>query len=127
MSNTVDHTAFECMVWNKIKMKIKTKSFEIRLPYEKAEIDRVHRIGKAYENENSALTMKPIIIKFKSWRYRQDVYWNRTRRFENSKKKPGENSLSVLLHLTKRRYNLLKIALGIVKEMETISFQIFFY
>ena len=99
-------------------MKIKTKSFEIRLPYEKAEIDRVHRIGKAYENENSALTMKPIIIKFKSWRYRQDVHRNGPRRFENVKKKPGENCSSVSLDLTKPRYNLLKISQGIVTEMD---------
>ena len=41
---------------------------EISLPYEEAEIDRVYRIGKPYQNESSGLAMKPIIIKFKSWR-----------------------------------------------------------
>ena len=95
---------------------------EIGLPYEEAEIDRVHRIGKPYKNEGSGLTMKSIIIKFKSWRYRQDVYRNRPRRFENGKKKPGENSFRVSLDLTKRRYNLLKIAQGTVKEMDNVSF-----
>ena len=82
----------------------------------------MHCIGKPYKNEGSGLTMKSIIIKFKSWRYRQDVYWNRPRRFENGKKKPGENSFSVSLDLKKQRYNLLKIAQGIVKEMDTVSF-----
>ena len=82
----------------------------------------MHRIGKPYKNESSGLTMKPIIIKFKSWRYRQNVYRNRPRRFENGKKKPGENSFSVSLDLTKRRYNLLKFAQGIVKEMDNVSF-----
>ena len=43
---------------------------EIGLPYEEAEINTVHGIGKPYNNENSGLTMKPIIIKFKSWRHR---------------------------------------------------------
>ena len=95
---------------------------EIDLPYEEVEKDRVHRIGKPYKNECSGLTMKSITIKFKSWRYRQDVYQNRPRRFENGKKKPGENSFSVSLDLTKRRYNLLKIAQGIVKEMDNVSF-----
>ena len=82
----------------------------------------MHRIGKPYKNEGSGLTMKSIIIKFKSWRYRQDIYRNRPRRFENGKKKPGENSFSVSLDLTKRRYNLLKVAQGIVKEMHNVSF-----
>ena len=31
---------------------------EIGLPYEEADIDRVHRIGKPYKNEGSGLTMK---------------------------------------------------------------------
>ena len=66
----------------------------------------VHCIGKSYKNEGSGLTMKPTIIKFNSWRYRQDVYLNRTSRFENSQKKPGKNSFSILLDLTKQRYNL---------------------
>ena len=41
---------------------------EIGSPYEDAEIDRVHRLGKPDGNENSDLIMKPIIIIFKSWR-----------------------------------------------------------
>ena len=107
---------------NDIVTKVSECFSEIGLPHEKAEIDRVHRIGKPYKNEGSGLTMKSIIIKFKSWRYRQDVYQNRPRRFENGKKKPGENSFSVSLDLTKRRYNFLKIAQGIVKEMDNVSF-----
>ena len=95
---------------NDIASKVSECFSEIGLPYEEAEIDRVHRIGKPYKNEGSGLTMKSIIIKFKSWRYRQDVYLNRPRRFENRKKKIGENYFSVSLDLTKRRYNLLKIA-----------------
>ena len=107
---------------NDIVPKVPECFSEIGLPYEEAEIDRVHRIGKPYKNEGSGLTMKSIIIKFKSWRYKQDIYRNRPRRFENGKKKPGENSFRVSLDLTKRRYNLLKIAQGIVKEKDNVSF-----
>ena len=107
---------------NDIVSKVSECFSEIDVSYEEAEIDRVHRLGKPYKNEGSGLTMKSIIIKFKSWRYRQDVYWNRPGRFENGKKKPGENSFSVSLDLTKRRYNLLKIAQGIVKEMDNANF-----
>ena len=107
---------------NDIVSKFSECFSEIGLSYEEVEIDRVHRIGKPYKNEGSGLTMKSVIIKFKSWRYRQDVYRNQPRRFENGKKKPGENSFSVSLDLTRRRYNLLKIAQGIVKEMDNVSF-----
>ena len=66
--------------------------------------------------------MKPIIIRFRSWRYRQNIYQNRPRRFENGKKKPGEISFSVSLDLIKRRYNFLKFAHEIVKEIDNVSF-----
>ena len=82
----------------------------------------MHCIGKPYKNEGSGLTTKSIIIKFKSWRYRQDVYQNLPKRFDNGKKKPGENSFSVSQDLIKRKYNLLKIAQGINKEMDNVSF-----
>ena len=95
---------------------------EIAFLYEEVEIDKVYRIDKPYKDKCSGLTVKPIIVTFKSWKYRQDVYRNRSRRFENSKKKPGENYFSVSLDLTKRRYNLLKIARGIVKEMDNATF-----
>ena len=95
---------------------------EIGLPYEKDEKERILRIGKPYKNESSGLAMKCIIIKFSSWRYRQNVYRNRPRRLENGKKKPGETSFSVSLDLTKRRYNLYKFSQVIVKEMDNVSF-----
>ena len=104
-------------IQNYIVSKITECFSEADLPWEEAHIDRVHRVSKPYKNESSNLTMKSIIIKFKSWRYRQDVYQNRPRRFENDKKKPGENSFSASLDLIKQRYNLLKFAQGIVKEM----------
>ena len=46
------------------------------------------------------------------------VHW----RFENSERKPDENSFSASLDLTKGRYNLFKLAQGIVKEMDNVNF-----
>ena len=110
-------------IQNDLVSKISECFIEISLPDEEAEeIDRMHCIGKPYKNESSGLTMKPIIIKFKSWRCRENFYRNRPRRFENNKKKPGENSFSVSLDLTKQRYNLLKFTQRIVKEMDNVSF-----
>ena len=51
---------------NDIVSKISECFSEIGLPYEEAEINRVHRIGKPYKNESWGLTMKPIMIEFKS-------------------------------------------------------------
>ena len=67
----------------------------------------------------SVLTVKPIIVMLKSWKYKQDVYWNRPRRFENDQRKLDENSFSVSLDL--KRYYPLKNAQGI-KEMDYVSF-----
>ena len=72
--------------------------------------------------KSQGLTIKPIIIKFRSWRYRQNVYKNRPRRFENGKKKPGEIYFSVSLDLIKRKYNFFKFVQEIVKEMDNVSF-----
>ena len=80
---------------NDIVSKVSGCFSEIGLSDEEAEIDWVHPIGKLYKNEGSGLTMKSVIIKFKSWRYRQDIYRNRPRRFENGQKKPDKNSFSV--------------------------------
>ena len=78
-----------------IVSKISECFSKIGLPYEEVEIDRVHRIGKSNKNESLGLTMKSIIIKFKSRKYRQNIYWNQPRRFKNGKKKPGGNSFRV--------------------------------
>ena len=95
---------------------------EIGLPYEKDQKEWVLRIGKPYKNKSSGLTIKRIIITFRPWRYRQNVYRNRPRSFENGKKKPGEISFGVSQDLTKRSYNLLKFSQVTVKEMDNVSF-----
>ena len=95
---------------------------KIDLLCEEEEIDRAHRIGKSYKNESSGFPMKPIIIKFKSLRCKQHVYRNLLSILENGKRKPGENSFSVSLDFTNQRYNLLKYAQVIVKEMDNVSF-----
>lgn len=69
----------------------------------------MHRIGKPYKIERSGSTVKPIISKFNAWRYRL-VFSSESMRFLNSKKKPDENSFIASLGLTKRKYNLLRIA-----------------
>ena len=100
--NTVGDTAIECTVWHvtngnqsDIVSKLSKRFSAIGLPYKKDEIDRVHCIGRPYENESLGLIVKSIIIKFWSLRCRQDVYRNRPSRFENDKKTLGFDKMKV--------------------------------
>ena len=81
---------------------------KIVLPYEEEKIGRVNHIGKSCKNESSGLIVKQSIVKFKSWKQRQNVYRNRTKRFPNGKKK---------LDFTMSRCDFLTTQ-GIVKEMD---------
>ena len=49
--------------WIKKFSKVSECFSKVGLPYEEAEIDRVHSIGKPCKNESSGLTMKPVIIR----------------------------------------------------------------
>ena len=85
---------------NDIVSKISECFSEIGLPYEEAEIDRVNRIGEPYKNESSGLTMKPVIIKFKSGRYGQDVYQN----LQEDLKMAKRSQVKILLAFHQRKY-----------------------
>ena len=41
---------------------------KINVPFDKDNIDRIHRIGKKYTDENTRKKVQPIIVKFKSWK-----------------------------------------------------------
>ena len=79
-------------------------------------IDRVHRIGKSYIDKQSGKCVKSIIVKFGCWDARTNFYKARPKSFLNGKKKPGQTPFQITLDLTKRRYDLLKLATGIIKE-----------
>ena len=85
-------------------------------------IDRAHRIGKPYTDKESGKTIRSIIVKFKAWADRTSFYKNRPKRFINGKKKPGSTPFSVSLDITKRRYELLKRALGIVDQYYDVKY-----
>ena len=63
-----------------------------------------------------------IIVNFKSWGLRTAFYKARPRNFMNGRKKPGANSFSVSLDPTKRRYTLLTIAKGLVKDNPSVPY-----
>ena len=93
----------------------------LNLPFNEEVIDRVHRIGKEYKDRNSGKQVKSIIVKFKSWKSRQQLYNARPRVQNDGKKKPRQN-FSISVDLTRRRYNLLSEARGIVKDINAINF-----
>ena len=87
---------------------------KLDLTFQSDEIDRAHRIGKKYV-DYSGNKVQTIIIKFKSWKARQDLYKSRPRHHNKSTQKPGP-PFTVSLDLTYRRYQLLKSAKGAIKS-----------
>ena len=93
----------------------------LNLPFDEELIDRTHRIGKEYTDKISGKQVKSIIVKFKSWKARTQLYKARPRFRKDGKKKPRQN-FSISVDLTKRRYKLLSEAKGIVKDINAINF-----
>ena len=65
------------------------------------EIDRVHYIGKAVFDTDSKQKVRSIIVNFKSWELRTAFHKVLPRNFMNGRKKPGAESFTVSLDLTK--------------------------
>ena len=65
---------------------------------------------------------KSIIVKFNSWKSRQQFYNARPKHFTNSKRKPGQLLFSVLVDLTRRQYLLINKAKGLIKDCESIDY-----
>lgn len=73
--------------------------------------DRAHRIGRKVENIDG-VEKQQMIVKFTTWRHRSMVYFNR-KNLRNHK---------VYIDLTKRRFDLKKLADEIVKGNDNILF-----
>ena len=94
----------------------------MNLPFQDENIDRVHRIERTYTDKNTGQKVKSIIVKFNSWKSRQQFYNARPKHFNNSKRKPGQHLFSVSVDLTRRRYLLLNKAKGLIKDCESINY-----
>ena len=89
-----------------------TECYEnIDVNFDSKAIDRVHRIGKTFENENGKFTQQ-IILKFRNWSDRQKNYKARPK----GERKPVKPSFRVKLDLTNRRFKLLKTAGELIKN-----------
>ena len=74
----------------------------MNLPFLDENIDLVHRILKNDTDKNTGKKVKPIIIKFKSWKSCRYIHNAKPKHLTNSKPKPGEQLFSVSVDLTKR-------------------------
>ena len=61
--------------------------------------------------------IKSVIVNFKSWKARQQLYNARPRN-----QKDGKKNFSISVDLTRRRYQLLREARGIVEDIIAINF-----
>ena len=93
----------------------------LELPFNKELIDYAHRVGKECTDRISKKKVKSIIVKFKSWEARQQLYNAWTRVQKDGKKKLRKN-FSIFVDLTRRRYQFLSETRGIVKDINGINF-----
>ena len=61
----------------------------MNLPFLDENTDRVQLIWKTYKN-NVGKKVKPIIAKFKSWKFRQHFHNAKSKSSTNNKRKPAE-------------------------------------
>ena len=79
------------------------------------DVDRAHYIGKSFIDIQKNKKVGSVIIKFRSWKSRTAFCKARPKNHLVRQNKPGF-SFNVSLYLTKRRYNLLTKARGLVSN-----------
>lgn len=94
---------------------------ESGIEFNEKDVDRVHRIGKSYENDDGKM-VRPIIVKFRSWNARNKFYKSRPRSHVKGVKKPCAQTFRVSLDLTKRRLDLLRNARQLCENHERVAF-----
>ena len=71
--------------------------------------------------DNKKNKVRSIVVKFRSWKSRTAFYKSRPRHHLDRQKRPG-SSFNVSLDLTKRRYNLLIKAKGLIANNPSVAF-----
>ena len=69
----------------------------MNLPFLDENTDRVHGIWKTYKH-NAGKKVKPIIVKFKSWKFRQHFHNAKPKSWTNNKRKPAEPKFNVFIN-----------------------------
>ena len=104
-----------------VKKKVEKCCSDMGVEFNQNEIDRVHYIGKPYMDKAKNKKVRSLIIKFKSSKSRTTFYESRPRNHLDRQKKPG-SSFNVSLDLTKRRYNLLMKAKGLIANNPSVAY-----
>ena len=71
--------------------------------------------------DNKKNKVRSIVVKFRSWKSRTAFYKSRPRHHLDRQKRPG-SSFNVSLDLTKRRYNLLIKAKGLIPNNPSVAY-----
>ena len=96
--------------------KVKVCYDKLGVDFDHHAIDRAHRIGKKFVDKDGVETQQ-IIVKFRSWIDRRKLYIARPKKPKvkvKSKEKPP--SFRIVTDLTKRRYELLRKAKGLIDD-----------
>ena len=94
-----------------VEMAINTMNKIEGVQLQLSDIDRAHRVGASRENQ----TPRQMIVKFKDWNTRANVY----------KKRRSLNDNKVFVDLTRRRFSLKKAAIDKVKDLDDMVDYVF--
>ena len=100
---------------NSVIAKVRKCFEEVKVPFK---IDRTHRVGRGYVDDDGK-KFQPIIVEFKSWGDRANFYKARPK---FNVQNPGSLKFSVAVVLTKRRYELLRFARGVIKDNVKVKY-----
>ena len=100
---------------NSVIEKVKQCFEDVNVPFA---IERTHRVGKGYVDDDGK-SFQPIIVKFKSWGDRANFYKARPK---FNLHRPGSLKFTVAVDLTKRRYELLRFARGVIKDNVKVKY-----
>ena len=104
----VENETAEC-VFDKVNELIKEEKCDIPINM----VDRAHRIGKVYTDEDSKKEKQDVIVRFTTFRHRTLFYKSR---------KSFKSDVKVRLDLTKSRYSVLRDARNLVEREAMIKF-----
>ena len=97
--------------------KVKKCYGDMGVSFDERAIDRAHGIGRTYEKGGKIY--QSLLVKFTSWNDRERFYRARPKILDHGK---SNSSFSVSTHLTKRRYELLRFARGVVKDYPQVNY-----
>ena len=98
---------------DKCLRKVKEEVNKLNLNCDQLRFDRAHRLGKIKKDVNGKILPRPMIVRLISWSDRTSIYRARNK---------DKGQVKFYIDLTKRRFELKKLAIERVKDRHDVDF-----